>query len=95
MADDDGDGTMREVSYYDYEIHEQPTNTLGTPNFKVEPTILNPGVINQLKISFTNIDISNTEEIWLEFETHDYINNIFDVDLGTNSEIPFNTDNTK
>lgn len=40
-----------------------------------------------IKLTFTGAPIDVTDEIWIEFETHNKIERIFDDDLGTDTFI--------
>ncbi|KRX03573.1 hypothetical protein PPERSA_04125 [Pseudocohnilembus persalinus] len=87
----DGSGTYDQEQFFDFELEVLPDN----PNyeqatneqiFKINPLHYVPGEETMLEVKIqVRQELSQGQEIWLEFETNNGIDNIFPYDLGTKS----------
>jgi len=86
-------GTRKELAYYDFVANNAPTNSLGTTTFTATPILLSPDPsvpqqYSALRVKFTGSQILTTDEIWLEFETHNNVERVFADDLGVTQAFP-------
>jgi hypothetical protein len=82
----------KELAYYDYYIGNPPTDSLVSQKFTVTPVLKSARTTltqqySALQVVFSGADIDVTDEIWLEFETHNNIEREFDDDLGVMNSV--------
>jgi hypothetical protein len=82
----------KELAYYDYYIGNPPTDSLVSLDFTVTPVLKSARTTltqqnSALRVDFKGANIDVTDEIWLEFETHNNIERVFDDDLGVMSSV--------